>query len=131
MTDDAAPPAHPTLLHPTSGYKPPLRVADVIVSAILMVLGGVVIAGVAFFSLFLSMMSDGCGAPGSCNFDLLGGAFYAALLLPPFIYLGAIVWGVVRMVQRRLSWWVPVVGLAAALAVWGVAVWLMSVSVGG
>ncbi|HWS50190.1 MAG TPA: DUF6264 family protein [Microbacterium sp.] len=118
-------------IHPAPPQKAPFRVVDIVVSTILMVLGGIVIAGVAFFSLFLSMMSDGCGADGACNYDLLGAAFYAALLVPPLVYLGAVVWGVVRMVQRRLSWWVPIVGLVAAFAVWGVAVWLMSVSVGG
>jgi uncharacterized BrkB/YihY/UPF0761 family membrane protein len=129
VTDDRAYPAYVTPTYPAPAPKPPVRTGDVIASVILIVVGAIVIGFVAFISLFLAMMSDGCGS-GTCNYDLMGAAYYAALLLPPFVFLGAVIWAIVRMVQRRLAWWLPIVGVIAALVVWGVAYWLMAVSVG-
>lgn len=111
-----------------SGPKPPSRVGDVVATVVLLVLGGIGIAILAFVSLFLAMASDGCGSESNCDFSLMGVGYFIALLGPPLVYLAAAVWALVRLGQRRRSWWVPLLGAAAALAAWGIGLGLLTAS---
>jgi uncharacterized BrkB/YihY/UPF0761 family membrane protein len=115
MTDE-----YPTSHRPTATSVAAPRVADVVATVILIVLGLFGVGVLAFVSLFLSMASDGCGN-GGCDLTVFSVAWLAALLLPPVVYLVAVGWSVIRMARRRSSWWVPIAGAAAALAVWVVA----------
>ncbi|GLK17154.1 DUF6264 family protein [Herbiconiux flava] len=63
-----------------------------------------------------------------CDFSLMGVGYFIALLAPPLVYLAAIVWTIVRLTRRRRSWWVPVVGALAALAVWALGYGLLMAS---
>ncbi|MCP2638467.1 DUF6264 family protein [Microbacterium sp. HD4P20] len=106
------------------------RVADIIVSVVLMLAGAAIVGTLAFFAPFNVMLSDTCGTD-DCNLELFGAALYAGWFLPPMVYLAALVWAVVRMTQRRWSWWIPLAGLVVALIVWQVASNVMVSSVGG
>jgi uncharacterized BrkB/YihY/UPF0761 family membrane protein len=110
--------------------KPTSRVGDVVASIVLLVLGGIGVAMLAFVSLFLAMVSDGCGSESSCDFGLMGAGYYIALLAPPVVYVAAGIVTLVRLTRRKRGWWVPVVGALAALAVWGIGYGMLMASLG-
>lgn len=99
-------------------------------SIVLMVLGLIGFAMLAFASVFLVMVSDGCGSDGACDFDLMTAGFFVALLGPPIVYLASVVWTIVRLVRRRLAWWLPVVGALLALGVWAIGLAMLQASLG-
>lgn len=104
--------------------------ADIVVSIVLMLIG-ICVAGLGLFAtMFLVMMSDACGSTNQCDTDLMNGAWWAALVLPPVIFLAAIVWTIVRLRRRRTAWWVPFSGGLIAIAVWWVAATVMSGAAG-
>jgi hypothetical protein len=107
-----------------------VRVGDVVASSILLVLGLIGFSIVAFASLFLAMVSDGCGSGTSCDFGVMTAGYFVALLGPPLVFLATAIWTIIRLVRRSLAWWLPLVGGAAALAVWGVGVAMMQASLG-
>ena len=115
----------PNGTYPTSGG----RIADVTVSVILLVAGTVGFAFLAFMSMFLVMMSDGCFAD-SCNTGLMTVGWLIALVAPPAVFLAAIVWTLIRIGRRRTAWWVPVAGGAVAVAVWAIGGGLMQAGLG-
>jgi len=105
------------------------RIADVTVSVILMVAGFLGFAVLAFMSLFLVMMSDGCFGD-RCNTGLMSVGWLIALGVPPVVFLAAAVWTIIRLVRRKFSWWVAAVGAASGVAIWFVGVGIMNASLG-
>lgn len=110
--------------------RPPVRVADVVASSILLVLGAIGFTMLAFVSLFFAMFSDGCGSGTDCDFGVMTAGYFVALAVPPVIFVVTAVWTIIRLVRRRLAWWLPVVGSLAALAAWGIGVAMMQASLG-
>lgn len=108
----------------------PVRVGDVVASSILLVLGLIGFSIVAFASLFLAMVSDGCGSGTNCDFGVMTVGYFVALLGPPLVFLATAIWTIIRLVRRSMAWWLPLVGGAAAMAVWGVGVAMMQASLG-
>ncbi len=101
--------------HPLAGGR---RVADVVASVVLLVVLALeaVVAGWAI--VFLSLAFGSCNAPGnSCNVALGGAVVYVGPALVGLIALVVIVWAVFRMVRRRMTWPVPVVGITAIVVV--------------
>ena len=105
------------------------RIADVIASVILMVAGFLCFAVLAFMSLFLVMMSDGCFGD-RCNTGLMSVGWLIALGVPPVVFLAAAVWTIIRLVRRKISWWVAAVGAASGVAIWFAGVGIMNASLG-
>ena len=60
----------------------------------------------SFFGLFIAMASDGCFDDSRCA-DLVGLGTLIGFLAPWVCLAGAIVWSVVRLVRRRIAFWVP------------------------
>lgn len=120
-----APGAQAPVRPPTSGA----RIADVISSVILMVAGFLGFAVLAFISLFLVMMSDGCFGD-RCNTGLMSVGWLIALGVPPVVFLAAAVWTIIRLVRRKISWWVAAVGAASGVAIWFAGVGIMNASLG-
>lgn len=110
--------------------RPPVRTGDLVASIVLMVGGAIVFAIVAFFSLFLSMMSDGCGSGGTCRYDLMTAGFLVALLGPPAVFIASVIGTIVRLVIRRSAWWMPLLGVLAGLLVWAVGFAMLQASLG-
>lgn len=105
------------------------RVADVTVSVILMFAGVLGFATLAFMSLFLVMMSDGCFGD-RCNASLMSAGWLIALGVPPVVFVAAVVWAIVRLVRRRIAWWVPVAGAVLGVSIWFIGVGMMNASLG-
>lgn len=105
------------------------RIADVIVSVTLMLVGIVGFAVLAFASLFLVMAADSCTS-GTCNTALLSVAWMIAMGGPPLVFGAAIVWTIIRLARRKTSWWMPLAGATAGILVWVIAVSIMQTSVG-
>jgi hypothetical protein len=103
---------------------------DLVISIFVLV-GGVLVLGVlSVFSLFLPMASDPCGSV-TCNEGQITTGFLVALVAPAAIFLIAIILTVVRLVLRRVGFWIALVGLALALAGWGAGVALVAGAVPG
>ncbi|RKS86803.1 hypothetical protein DEU37_2462 [Microbacterium sp. AG790] len=100
-----------------------------IVSVILMVAGILGFAVLAFMSLFLVMMSDGCFGD-RCNTGLMSAGWLIALAAPPIVFIAAVVWTIIRLARRKVAWWVPLAGAALSAVVWFVGVGIMDASLG-
>lgn len=105
------------------------RVADVTVSVILMSAGVLGFATLAFMSLFLVMMSDGCFGD-RCNTGLMSVGWLIALAAPPVVFIAAVVWTIIRLARRKLAWWVPLAGAVLSAAIWFGGVGIMNASLG-
>ena len=89
-------------------------VADVVVAVVLTVLYVLCLLMLSMAGLMLSMMSDSCGSAGECRTDRIvdGMGISTALIWVPFV--AAVVLLIVRVVQRRTLWWIPLLaGLAS------------------
>lgn len=115
---------------PSDVPRRPVRVGDVVASILLLVLGVIAFAVLAFASLFLAMMSDGCGSGANCNYGLMNAGYFVALLVPPLVFVASAIWAIIRLVRRMLAWWIPLVGAAGAFAAWGVGLAMMQASLG-
>jgi uncharacterized BrkB/YihY/UPF0761 family membrane protein len=135
MTESTEPSGRPAPIEwpaPPPPARPPAsgaRIADVTVSVILMLAGVVGFAMLAFVSVFLVMMSDGC-YDDRCSTDLMTVGWVIAMFAPPLVFIAAIVWTLVRIARRKTSWWVPVLGAVVAAVAWGVGAGIMDASLG-
>lgn len=127
--DPGAPVSWPAPPPPSRPPASGARIADVTVSVIIMLVGVVGFAMLAFASVFLVMMSDGC-FDDRCNTGLMGMGWFIALLGPPLVFIAAIVWTLIRIARRKTAWWVPVSGAVAAAVVWGIGAAVMQASLG-
>lgn len=109
MTTETTPAETPTA-------KPPVRAWDIVVTIILIVLGIALAVVLAVLGAFLAFVSDGCS--DTCNLDQLTAGIYIAVLAPSALILASIVWAIVRIVRRKLGFWVLLLGGAAAILGW-------------
>ncbi|WP_144630198.1 DUF6264 family protein [Arthrobacter woluwensis] len=105
------------------------QIADLIVSISLIIVGVVGFAFLGFLTLFLSMMSDGCYA-NQCNTGLMSVGWLIALAVPPAVFIGAVIWTVIRIARRRTAWWVSLAGAFLAILVWAAGAGLMQAGLG-
>lgn len=92
--------------------KPPVKSWDVAVTVILLI-GDLGIAAVAsFMAVFLVMASDPCGVR-ACSTEIITLGWLLGMGLPWLVLIVVAVISIVRLVRRRLAFWVPLVGAAA------------------
>lgn len=104
---------------PSSG---PRRVADVVASVVLLVLLAVEAVVAAMGILLLSLGFSSCAAPGNtCDQGLGGAVVYVGPVLVAFVSVAALVVSMVRLVKRRLTWPVPLLGAGLVVVVFFVA----------
>jgi len=94
----------------------PRRIWDLAVSIILMVVGAIVVVLMLVPSIFLPMVSAGCGE--GCNADQMQLGMVLAFVSPSVLMLVASIIGIVLIVQRKLSFWVVLLGLVLAIVAW-------------
>ncbi|MDQ1103065.1 hypothetical protein [Nocardioides zeae] len=125
------PPPPPTVVEhapyppfpPTPTTTPTRSTADLVASIVLLVLGlllGLVASAVAFL---LQVVQIGCEAGGACAEGVQDGV--AIALAGPwlvFLPLGAV--AILLMARQRTSWWVSLLAVLGASAVWLYGAWL-------
>lgn len=88
----------------------PTRTWDLVLSIVLLI-GVVALAGVALiYAIFIPTASAGCG--GDCNLTQFETGFALSLALPVLVTIATLVVTIVRLVKRRLAFWVPLAGAA-------------------
>ncbi len=119
-------PAVPPPVRPPAPRSRPLDVTVTILELLVLAMGALV---ASFFGLFLGMVSDGCGGSVQCDTGRIGAGVLVAAGSPWVVLLIATCWSTVRMVRRRVAFWVPLLAvpvwagllaLGVALAVSGV-----------
>jgi hypothetical protein len=103
---------------------------DVGVSSIIMLIGAGLVAFLALSAVALVMNTNSC-ASETCNQAQLNIGWVVAIIVPVLIMLASIVVAIRRMVRRRLSFWVPLAGIAVGVVCWFVGVLLVFESVPG
>ena len=128
MTDTSAPqPEHAPLSETSaaaeltasavSATEPkPRRIWDLAVSIVLMVVGAIVVVLMLVPSIFLPMAIAGCGE--GCNADQMQLGMVLTFVSPSVLMLVASIIGIVLIVQRKLSFWVVLLGLVLAIVAW-------------
>ena len=111
------PPPAPASAAPPAARRP-VVVWDLVTTIVLLVVAGAIAAVLTFFAFFLVFASDPCGASTVCDTDRMGAGFFLALLGPGAVTLVAVVVAVVLLILRRISFWVPIVGILLAVGVW-------------
>jgi len=96
-----------------------------VVSIVLLVVFGMGLVMLSFFSLFLTMASDGCtGEP--CDYHEMGLGIALAGVGTWVPFVASLAGVIVQVARRRLSWWIPLVGVVVALGVFAAGVALVS-----
>ena len=67
-----------------------------------------------FIGMFSAIASDGC-YDNACNETVMEAGYYTALLAPWAVAVLAIVFTVIRLVRRKIAFWIPLVGMAGAI----------------
>lgn len=93
----------------------PRRTWDLVLTIVLLLVYLVVACLALLMAFFLAFASDGCGAIGACNYDLISTGWLIAVagVLAPvlFVLAGAII----LLALRRLAFWVPIVGVVLTI----------------
>lgn len=117
MTDELT--AAPAV--PASQAKPPAKVWDIVLTIILVLLGIGLVFALAFLPIFAAFAWPGCDT--SCETQMNAG-YFLGLLLAPALYVITVIWAIVRLVKRKVAFWVVLVGyvLAGAASAAGFAI---------
>ena len=91
----------------------PVRVWDILVSILLVLALFAAAATALLFAAFLPMTAHGCGQ--DCNIGQIEFWFILALALPVVAAVAATVITIIRLVQRRLAYWVPLAGIGGVV----------------
>jgi hypothetical protein len=115
-------------LQPPAARRP-VRVWDVVVTSILLVLLVLFALGASYAGFFLAFASDACMAD-SCDFALMNTGFWIAVVSPWVLLLVAVVFGIVQLVRRRLSFWIPVAAGTLMVGAWFASAGIVWLAVG-
>jgi uncharacterized BrkB/YihY/UPF0761 family membrane protein len=111
--------------------KKPLIVWDMVLTISLLVLGLGIAVALSFFSVFLVFASDGCGSGSTpCNSDAISIGVLVAAVAPLALFALAAVFAIVRIVKRRVAFWVAIVGTLLAAVGFSVGVAIVFSAVG-
>jgi hypothetical protein len=119
-----------TTTDPTAQPRPVI-VWDVVLTIILLVVGASVAFGLVIFSAFLAFASDGCGSNGSpCNADQISAGMLIAAASPVLLFVLATIVAIVRMVKRRIAFWVGILSGLLPLIGFGIGAGIVFAAVG-
>lgn len=71
----------------------------------------------SFAGALVAVASDNCGAPSTCNGDLVSTAILIGTIGPALLAVIVLVWTIVWMVRRHISFWLPLAGAVLAAGV--------------
>lgn len=89
---------------------------DLILTIVLLILLLVISVVAAVAGLGLAMAGDGCGASSVCDTGRIAEGFLAGISVPLVIGFVALVVTIITLVLRRLSFWIPLVGILLVIA---------------
>jgi len=112
------PPQPPPAVYGPPPTRRPVIVWDLVTSIVLLVIAVVIAAILTFASFFLAFAGDPCGASTVCDTGRMGAGFFIALFGPGAVTLVAVIVTVVLLALKRISFWVPIVGILLAAGVW-------------
>jgi hypothetical protein len=117
--------------HPLVGGR---RVGDLVASVLLLALQLVVAFVAGWGAVFLAFAFDSCGAGAggrTCNTELGSVAILGAPILVGVLFVAAVIVTVLRLVRRRLSWPVPMIGTVLSVGVFFLALLAVRLAVPG
>jgi uncharacterized membrane protein (DUF485 family) len=83
----------------------------------------------SFAGALLAMAGDSCGASSTCDFDRLGAAFLLGVFGPAVLAIVVLIFAIVWMVRRHISFWIPIAGSILAAGIVGLAFFLATTGV--
>jgi hypothetical protein len=103
-----------------------LRMWDLILTIILLIVLVIVSVVAAFAAVGLAFAGDSCGASSVCDTERIAEGFIGGIAAPLVVGFVTLVVTIVALVLRRLSFWIPLVGIVLALAA-EVAAWAWAI----
>jgi hypothetical protein len=104
----------------STAARPPLRVLDLVASILIAILGamiGVILLAYVAQLGALQTLCDGASADGLvCNGGYLTGVSVLGAALVVFAWFLTAGFALVRILRRRLAFWLPIVGIVAMIA---------------
>lgn len=105
------------MIETSAPAKRPVIVWDLVLTIVLLALMVGVALLASFLSFFLAFASDPCGAAVECDTDRMALGMLIALLGPLAVGLVALIAAIVVLVLKRIAFWIPVVGIVLAIAI--------------
>lgn len=118
MTFSLSPESYRVL--PPEPTRPRRRRWDLALTIVLLVLLPLLAVACSYAGFFLAFASDACGAI-ACDYGLMNVGLWSAVISPWVVLLGTVVVAIVRLVRRRLAFWVPLAGSVVMVAAWFIA----------
>ncbi|THG29527.1 DUF6264 family protein [Naasia lichenicola] len=110
--------------------KEPRKAWDLAIAIVLLVLLLPIDFLISYAGAFLAFASDSCTAD-TCSTGQLSAGVIVALTGPTVVLLIGLVVAIIRIVRRRLAFWVPIVALAGMIGIWAIGAALVFTSVSG
>lgn len=85
---------------------------DVVLTGILVVMQGLLAIAFVFLAQGLDIMLSSCTSSTTCNLALFQSAKLFTAFAPTLIAAGTIAWALVRVDNRKIGFWVPLLGAA-------------------
>jgi hypothetical protein len=108
-------------------HRSRIELVTVLVLLVLDLAAGAVLA---YLAVVLVVAYDTCIVQ-ECSYNGFMAGWLLALLGPPIVLVIAATASIVHLVRRRRAWWIPLVGLALAVAIWWAGAQLVFVAVPG
>lgn len=101
--------------HPAEdiGVRRPVRRTDLMASIVLVLIAVVANIIVTATAVPLVLLTDSCDL--TCNYTVIESGFIFALVVPSILTLIGIFITILRVITRKLAFWVPLATIAAAL----------------
>lgn len=116
------------MLRPERPPRPARRGWDLALTIVLLVLLPLAAVACSYAGFFLALASDACGST-RCDYGVMNFGLWFAVIEPWVVLLLSVVAAIVRLVRHRITFWVPLAGIALMAALWFVAAAIVSVGV--
>jgi hypothetical protein len=90
---------------------------DTILTIVLLILGAGWSIVCAFSGAIIAFVGASCGASAVCNYDQIGTALYVGVGGPLGIGVIVLIVTIVRLLRKRLAFFIPIIGIVLAPAI--------------
>jgi uncharacterized BrkB/YihY/UPF0761 family membrane protein len=116
------------MLRPEQPPRSARRGWDLALTIVLLVLLPLAALACSYAGFFLAFASDACGSV-SCDEGVMNFGLWFAVIAPWIVLLVSVVAAIVRLVRRRITFWVPLAGIVLMAAMWFVAAAIVSAGI--